>query len=109
MSGFFLAPKAVMNYVEADERGDAKAVKTLEARLPKNAWMYGLVLIGETQSYSKEKLMLFEPRPCGSELQIESGVVRVDHKAGIVHIALKVTQDGKIIDFIANGNFPIRK
>jgi len=101
--GFFLAPEAVRRVLEAEAKGDAKAAETLARGLPEGAWNYGLVLKGELNAYSKESIALFEPSPCGSLLTLFSGSVDVDRQAGIVRVALKVTQDGKIIDFVGNG------
>jgi hypothetical protein len=107
--GFFLAPAAVKRVVEADAKGDKKAVDTLSAKLPKDAWMYGLLLTGESQVYPKEKIALFEPSPCGSELELVSGSIEVDRKTGTVRVTLKVKQDDRLIDFVANGVYRINK
>jgi hypothetical protein len=107
--GFFLAPVAVKKIFDADAKGDAKAVEALSAKLQKDAWMYALLLTGESKSYAKEKIALFEPRPCGSELALMSGAVEVDRKAGTVRVMLKVKQDEKLIDFVGNGTYRIQK
>jgi hypothetical protein len=109
LSAFALAPPAVMKWVEAGAKGDIKTAKALEEKLPKDAWMYAIVLRGEATVYSKDMLDLFEPKPCGDSLRIQSGTVEVNRKADTVRIALKVEQDGKTIDFIGNGVYPIRK
>ena len=107
--GFFLAPEAVQKIFEADAKGHAKTVEALVAKLPKDAWNYGLLLTGESKTYKKEKITLFEPSPCGSELALFSGSVDVDRKAGTVHVALKVTQGGTVIDFVGNGVYQFKK
>ena len=109
LSAFYLAPTVVMTWMEAMARGDSKLAESIEKKLPKDAWMYGLALHGEGQAFTKIKLSLFEPKPCGSLIQIESGSVELDRKTGTVRVALKVRQDGRLIDFIGNGDFPIRR
>ncbi len=106
--GFLLAPAAMMAVVEADAKGDDKKAAALAEKLPADTWMYGLLLSGEATSYAKEKIDLFEPKPCGSMITLESGTVEVDRKKRTVRVALKVTQDGKVIDFVGNGTFPIK-
>lgn len=107
--GFLLAPAAMMAAMEADAKGDTKTAAALAEKLPADTWMYALLLRGDTSAYSKEKLVLAEPKPCGSLITLESGTVEVDRKKNTVRIALKVTQDGKVIDFVGNGTFPIAR
>ena len=106
---FALAPEEVMRWAQADAAGDVAAAKALERELPKEPWIYALGLRGKAKVYRKGTIELFEPRPCGSSLQLDSGLVEVDRKKGTVHIALKVAQDGKIIDFVGNGDYPLEK
>lgn len=63
--------------------------------------------MGEEATFLKDKLALFEPSPCGSALQIDPGSVEFDRKKGIVPVAFKVIQDGKLIDFRGNGVYQI--
>jgi hypothetical protein len=107
--GFFLAPAAVKKVCDADMKGDTKTVAALSAKLPKDAWMYGLLLTGESKTYLKENIALFEPSPCGSELKLDSGSVEVDQKAGTVRVLLMVKQDGKLSNFVGNGIYRIHK
>jgi len=107
--GFFLAPEAVEKVAEADAKGDAKRAATLAAKLPKDAWLYGLLLKGESETYTKETITLFEPSPCGSELKLASGSVAVNRKSGTVHVNLKVKLDGQLSDFCGNGVYQIKK
>ncbi len=107
--GFLLAPTTMMAAMEADAKGDGEtALKLGEKVQAADAWMYGLLLRGEAPVYAAEKLLLFEPKPCGSLLALDSGTVEVDRKKRTVRVALKVTQDGKVIDFVGNGTFPIK-
>lgn len=107
--GFFLAPEPVRKVFEADAKGDTGKVQAQSAKLPKDAWIYGLMLTGEAKTYSKEKIALFEPSPCGSPLELDSGSIEMDRKSGTVRVALKVKQDGKVIIFVGNGLYPIKK
>jgi|ERR1035437_1791418 hypothetical protein len=107
--GFFLAPKAVMEAMEADAKGDAKAAKALVGKSQEELWDDGILLGGEATIYQRESLTLFEPSPCGSMLEVTSGSVEVDRKTGTMRVTLKVTQDGKLGDFRGNGTYAIRK
>lgn len=107
--GFFIAPRAVQAILEADARGDQKRVEALGAKLPEDAWNYGVLLSGESKIYQKEKITLFEPSPCGDLPEIASGTVEVDWKKRTVCIALKVMLEGKVVDFVGNGIYPIKK
>ncbi|MBS0663967.1 MAG: hypothetical protein JSR48_11940 [Verrucomicrobia bacterium] len=106
--GFYLAPPAARKVFEADARGDARTVQALSAKLPKDAWMYGLMLRGELKSYRKEKITLFEPGPCGSILKLVAGSIEVDWKAGSLRVSLEVDQEGKRSDFVGNGYYRFR-
>ena len=107
--GFFIAPRAVQIILEADARSDQKTVEALAAKLPKDAWDYGLLLSGRSNVYQKEKIALFEPSPCGVLPEIASGTVEVDWMKSVVRIALKVVLDGKVVDFVGNGIYPFKK
>jgi hypothetical protein len=107
--GFFVATAAVRKVFEATANGNTSEAQALSAKLPKDAWMYALLLTGEAKSYAKEKITLFEPKPCGSILELVSGTVDVDRKTGTVRVALKVRQDDKLIDFVGNGAYRIAK
>jgi hypothetical protein len=108
--GFFVAaPKLVRDMFVAEAKGDSKAASAIGARLPKDAWDYALLLTGESTSYSKEKVAMVVPSPCGDVIKIVSGTVEVDRKKNAVRIALQVVQDGKTVDFVGNGSFTLEK
>lgn len=98
-----------MDWMEAKEKGDEKAADAFAEKLPSDSWMYALLLTGEEKIYRKDKIKLAEPKPCGDMLEVDSGTVEVDRKADTIRVALRVKQDGKLIDFIGNGKFSIRK
>lgn len=105
---FFLSPNWVVEYWKADERGDIKAaIAALKGRKVEEIWSYAILLHGEASRYQKENLRLLEPSPCGGPLELISGSVEVDRKSGVVRVALKVKQEGKLGDFIGNGVYRI--
>jgi hypothetical protein len=81
----------------------------LGSKLPKDAWDYGVLLRGESKTYQKEEVTLFESSPCGDLPEVVSGMVEVDWKKQTVRIALKVVKEGKVVDFVGNGTYPIEK
>ncbi len=87
LSGFFVAPKVVMEAIEADAKDEAvRGIRMIASRPPAEIWNYGIVLKGDALTYPKERLALFEPSPCGSMLEVVSGSVDVDRKAGTVRV-----------------------
>jgi hypothetical protein len=95
--------------LEAGARHDEKAAEKIAAKVPKDAWDYILALNGEATRYSKEKITLAVPGPCGEILKIASGTVEVDRKKNTVSIDLKVEDEGRVVAFKGNGVFPIQK
>lgn len=100
---FFLAPYAVEILLEAEARNDQKTVEMLAAKLPKDTWNYGVILNGESTSYSKEQIVLFEPFPCGSLPEIVSGTIDVDWRKHTIRVALKVIVNKSSLNFVGNG------
>ena len=76
-------------------------------------WMYSLTLKGAPDTYgpkeiSVSNLSLQDFRSGqSSHLAIDSGSVRLDRSKNKIIIALKVTVDGKIGDFVGNGEYEI--
>lgn len=106
--GFFLAPPAVKKVFDADVLGDSKTVQALSAKLPTDAWIYGLMLRGKSKSYPKERVTLFEPSPCGSLIKLLSGSIEVDWRSGALSVSLEVEQEGKRVAFVGNGLYRFR-
>lgn len=104
-SAFYLAPEIVMQCFQADARGDAKTVEALSPKIPQTAKLYVIVLRGDAKSHTKASIRLFDGPKCGTEFQIDSGVVKVDPKAGTVSVSLKLEDNGQVTVFEGNGTF----
>ncbi|MFO1451365.1 MAG: hypothetical protein U1F61_24610 [Opitutaceae bacterium] len=107
LSAFYLAPEIVMQVFQADAQGDTKTVEALAPKIPENAKLYIVLLKGESKSYSKDSIRLFDGPKCGTEHQIDSGGIKVDPKTGTVSVSLKLTDNGQVAAFEGNGRFEI--
>ncbi len=100
--GFFVASNAAKEALEADPRGDAAKSEELAAKIPPEAWMYGVLLQGEAKTYVKEKISMFR----GHDLiEVTSGHITVDLKKRTVEIGLEILEDEQRMPFPGNGIF----
>ena len=105
LSGFFIAPLDVKAFYEAIAAGDEKKAEALASKLPKDAWSFILLLRGEELTFSKARIIMREGTICGDYPELSAGSVTVDRKSSTVRIALKVSRDGKLSDFVGNGEY----
>ena len=105
LSGFFIAPLAVKAFYEAMAAGDEKKAEALASKLSKDAWSFVLLLRGEETTFSKARIIMREGTICGDYPELSDGSVTVDRKSSTVRITLKVSRDGKLSDFVGNGEY----
>ena len=70
-------------------------------------WSYSLQLAGVGPVYSSQQIKVATIYPHES-VTVDSGSVSIDPKQKTVTIGLRITDNGKIMDFVGNGTHRIR-